>query len=232
MNLLDLQDEGEEFTPVKRGWRKRRRPVKIATLKPTEPEESDEESNSDTNQEKQTQRSELGIQTDITLPQRVECNWIAEITSMNDVDEVPVLPKAAEATILLPKAGTAEVNIDIDIPVLPEAAEEVLQPKAGTGKKLLEDMCVKAINGMSPKEQATDARVEMEIGDHAEAAEDEVGGVTIGVLGHCVGEDFVNPPGWKDPDEYRSDPRKVRDDGCTQRPRRRRRSKFSWSANG
>ena len=37
VNLLDLQDEGEEFTPVKRGWRKRRRPVKIATLKPTEP---------------------------------------------------------------------------------------------------------------------------------------------------------------------------------------------------
>ena len=130
MNLLDLQDEGEEFTTVRRGRRKRRRPVKIATLKPTEPEESDEESNNDTNQGKQT----LGIQTDITLPQRVECNWIAEITSMNDVDEVPVLPMAAEATILLPKVGTAEVNIDIDIPVLPEAAGAVLQPKAGTDK--------------------------------------------------------------------------------------------------
>ena len=53
---------------------------------------------------------------------------------MNDADEVPVLPKAAEATILLPKAGTAEVNIDIDIPVLPVAAGVVLRPKAGTDK--------------------------------------------------------------------------------------------------
>ena len=53
----------------------------------------------------------------------------------------------------------------------------------------------------------------MEIGGHAETVEDEVGGITIGMLGHSVGEDFVNPPEWKDPDEYRSDPQKLRDHG-------------------
>ena len=53
----------------------------------------------------------------------------------------------------------------------------------------------------------------MEISDHVEAVEDEVGGVTIGMLGHSIGEDFVNPPDWKDPEEYRSDPRKLRDYG-------------------
>ena len=30
------------------------------------------------------------------------------------------------------------------------------------------------------------------------------------MLGHSVGEDFVNPPDWKEPEEYRSDPRKLR----------------------
>ena len=105
------------------------------------------------------------------------------------------------------------MNIDGDDPQQPKAGGGVvLQPKARTGK-LLEDMCVKASNDVSPTEEAADDLVEMEVGGHAETVEDEVGGVTIGMLGHGVGEDFVNPPDWKDPDEYRSDPRTLRDYG-------------------